>query len=262
LVVDGQVPTTELRLSDDAQRARDELCQAMLGDPSVDSAAWLQSVAEAIPLGIGVDFVNLRVLSTSGVLHVVGSSGWSAGDVRRCALAPLRLEAAWRLLSRGADTELARSFGIRWSYVSRLESRGQLLGTIAIGCRTRRRPQSDDLRFLEEVAAALAERLERLDRSEAAVGACALALARVFAPAEGRSCEPPRDDLVRRLRPRELAILELYADGLSTQQIADLYVLSRHTVRTHVRNALRTLGVHRREDAATIVLLHHLDQPL
>ncbi len=59
--------------------------------------------------------------------------------------------------------------------------------------------------------------------------------------------------LVGRLRPRELLILRLYGEGLGTQQIAELLVLSVHTVRTHVRNALRRLGVSSRAEALTIL---------
>jgi DNA-binding NarL/FixJ family response regulator len=51
------------------------------------------------------------------------------------------------------------------------------------------------------------------------------------------------------LRPRELAILRLYAEGLETHQIAELLVLSVHTVRTHVKNARRRLGVGSRREA-------------
>jgi DNA-binding NarL/FixJ family response regulator len=59
--------------------------------------------------------------------------------------------------------------------------------------------------------------------------------------------------LVNRLRPRELAILRLYADGFQTRQIAELLVLSPHTVRTHVRNALRRLGVSSRSEAVELL---------
>ncbi|MDQ3865829.1 MAG: helix-turn-helix transcriptional regulator, partial [Actinomycetota bacterium] len=54
-------------------------------------------------------------------------------------------------------------------------------------------------------------------------------------------------------RARERQILELYADGLSTRDIAELLVISPHTVRTHVKLALRRLGVHEREEAAAMV---------
>jgi len=49
---------------------------------------------------------------------------------------------------------------------------------------------------------------------------------------------------------------------LTTEEVAELLVISRHTVRTHVRNALRTLAVHSREEAATIVRSDQLSQLL
>jgi DNA-binding NarL/FixJ family response regulator len=55
------------------------------------------------------------------------------------------------------------------------------------------------------------------------------------------------------LRPRELVILSLYTDGLSAQEIADLFVISTHTVRTHIKNAYRRLDVHSREEAETLI---------
>jgi DNA-binding CsgD family transcriptional regulator len=48
--------------------------------------------------------------------------------------------------------------------------------------------------------------------------------------------------VVKLLRPRELSILALYSEGLSTIEIADIFVISPHTVRTHVRNAYRRLA--------------------
>jgi DNA-binding CsgD family transcriptional regulator len=55
------------------------------------------------------------------------------------------------------------------------------------------------------------------------------------------------------LRPRELAILHLYGEGLRTDQIAELLVLSPHTIRTHVRNARRHLGVSSRAEALDLL---------
>jgi LuxR family maltose regulon positive regulatory protein len=51
------------------------------------------------------------------------------------------------------------------------------------------------------------------------------------------------------LTPKELEVLNLLADMLDTQEIADQMVVSVNTVRTHIRNILRKLDVHRRNEA-------------
>ena len=55
------------------------------------------------------------------------------------------------------------------------------------------------------------------------------------------------------LRPREHAILRLYGEGLRTDQVAELLVVSPHTVRTHVRNGRRHLGVSSRAEALDLL---------
>jgi DNA-binding NarL/FixJ family response regulator len=49
---------------------------------------------------------------------------------------------------------------------------------------------------------------------------------------------------VERLTPRQIQILQLMADGLSPEHIAERLGISRHTLRTHVQNILTKLGVH------------------
>jgi DNA-binding NarL/FixJ family response regulator len=56
------------------------------------------------------------------------------------------------------------------------------------------------------------------------------------------------------LSPRELEILELLADGLNGQMIADRLFLSPETVRTHVRNATAKLGARTRVQAVALVV--------
>jgi PAS domain S-box-containing protein len=51
------------------------------------------------------------------------------------------------------------------------------------------------------------------------------------------------------LTPRQGEVLRLLEQGRSTQQIADELHLSTETVRNHVRNVLRVLGVHSRIEA-------------
>ena len=60
-------------------------------------------------------------------------------------------------------------------------------------------------------------------------------------------------DELEALRPRERMIVTLYAEGLAVDDIAQVLVISPHTVRTHVKNAFRRLGVHSRDEAARLV---------
>jgi DNA-binding CsgD family transcriptional regulator len=55
------------------------------------------------------------------------------------------------------------------------------------------------------------------------------------------------------MRARERVILTLFAEGLTTAKVAELLVISEHTVRTHVKLAMRRLGVKTRADAVAIV---------
>ncbi len=57
-----------------------------------------------------------------------------------------------------------------------------------------------------------------------------------------------------KLSPRELEILECLARGMTRPEIGDLYMLSPHTVRTHINHILRKLGVH--STLAAVSLVH------
>ena len=54
------------------------------------------------------------------------------------------------------------------------------------------------------------------------------------------------------LTPRQTEVLRMLERGLSTRQIADELHLSQETVRNHVRNLLRALGVHTRLEAVAV----------
>jgi PAS domain S-box-containing protein len=70
----------------------------------------------------------------------------------------------------------------------------------------------------------------------------------VFGQLVGELQEPqaaPHPDLT----PRQVEVLRLLEHGRSTRQIADDLHLTTETVRNHIRNVLRTLGVHSRIEA-------------
>src|SRR4029077_21279242 len=73
----------------------------------------------------------------------------------------------------------------------------------------------------------------------------------VFGQLVGALREPPaapHPDLT----PRQVEVLGLLEPGRSTQQIADELHLTTETVRNHVRNVLRALGVHSRIEAVAV----------
>ena len=59
-----------------------------------------------------------------------------------------------------------------------------------------------------------------------------------------------------RLSDRERAVLELLADGAGHEHIAAALFVSPSTVRTHLRNLYRKLGVHSRKEAVALVVEH------
>jgi DNA-binding NarL/FixJ family response regulator len=67
---------------------------------------------------------------------------------------------------------------------------------------------------------------------------------------------------VRKISPREAEILGLLAGGLTTEQVAGQLFLSPETVKTHVRNAVRSLGARGRLHAVILALVNgELDLP-
>jgi DNA-binding NarL/FixJ family response regulator len=60
------------------------------------------------------------------------------------------------------------------------------------------------------------------------------------------------------LRPRELQLLRLIADGLSNRQIAQTLAVSVHTVEFHAKNAYRKLEVNSRTQAIAEATRHGL----
>ena len=69
---------------------------------------------------------------------------------------------------------------------------------------------------------------------------------------KSRSTEKPAEEI--KLTPREREILALIADALSNQEIADRLFISEYTVKTHVSNLFRKLGINDRVQAVLYAL--------
>jgi DNA-binding NarL/FixJ family response regulator len=54
------------------------------------------------------------------------------------------------------------------------------------------------------------------------------------------------------LTPRELEVLQLIADGLSTKEMAERLFVSENTVKTHSSRVLEKLGASRRTQAVQL----------
>ena len=68
-------------------------------------------------------------------------------------------------------------------------------------------------------------------------------------PKSHSTLRTPHAELIEPLSPRELEVLQLVAEGLTNQQIADRLYLSRHTVKVHTRNIYAKLDAHHRAQA-------------
>jgi DNA-binding CsgD family transcriptional regulator len=58
----------------------------------------------------------------------------------------------------------------------------------------------------------------------------------------------------RRLSEKERSVLRELARGYSTEQIAEVLIVSPHTVRTHIKNGMRKLEARTRAHAVAIAL--------
>jgi len=67
--------------------------------------------------------------------------------------------------------------------------------------------------------------------------------------ADPSKAQAPKSELVEPLSDRELEVLQLIAEGLTNQEIADRLFLSLNTVKVHTRNIYGKLGVNSRTQA-------------
>ena len=71
-----------------------------------------------------------------------------------------------------------------------------------------------------------------------------------------RTQEASEQQRVDRLTPRETEILQLMAQGMPTDDIAEHLSVSPYTLRTHVQNILKKLGVHSKLEALAFAIRH------
>jgi DNA-binding CsgD family transcriptional regulator len=236
---------------DTAATAQAALHDAIRNVPGPDLAAALSPVAHKLPVAASVEKVAIRLRDTDGeaALHVAAVEGTPPSDRFPLIFAPQTIAQARSIFVLGHRHSYGRALGLRWLHGEWLMVDAEAIGTITVGSRTERRPDESELALLQSAAVDLAERLKDIDRRSAALEALSRQVARdSIITADGAP-----DNVRKALRPRELVILSLYADGLSAQEIADVFVISAHTVRTHIKNAYRRLGIHSREEASQVI---------
>src|SRR5215211_2146834 len=202
----------------------------------------LKAVARKLPVAIGVETVAIRLRDADheGDLHLVASEGIPAHDRRNPVFHPQTIAQARALFALKSRHSLAAALGFSWLDGEWLKVDGNPIGTITVACRTERRPTEEQRRRLQACAERMGPRLKDIDRRRKTLDDAAQRAARESLTA---TIEAPAR-VAKLLRPRELTILALYSEGLSAAEIADIFVISPHTVRTHVKNAYRRLGIH------------------
>jgi DNA-binding CsgD family transcriptional regulator len=235
-----------------ADRTSEQLAlgEAIAAVPGEDLASSLQLVVERVPLAVSVEAATLRVREEgSDRLHLLAEVGMPFRDVRRVALEHFSIQHARSVLAVGPAHSLAHALGLSWLHGEWLKLDAETVGLLLVSCRTARRPSGEELRVLAEAGASLTERLRGVDRTAHALRTAGLGLLRRMVLTTPQA----EDGALHGLRPRERTVLELYADGLSAHDIAELLVISPHTVRTHLKLAYRRLDIHTREEAAELV---------
>ena len=226
------------------------LLQAVGAVPGDDLIATVGEVARLLPVPTSSEVVAIRLRATDGnrLFHVVAIEGATPRERRSRALNPISLSVAKSIMALGAQHSLSQALGFRWSHGCWIPDDDGPSGVVFLAARTDRRLTEGGRRLVEQICPRLGERIADTDRSEKALLEASRRIAREAALAP----EPPGGELDS-LRPRERTIVTLYAEGLAVDEIAQLLVISPHTVRTHVKNAFRRLEVHSRDEAARLV---------
>lgn len=248
LAVDISEQVAARQIVEERQARRLRLQQAVAAVPQPSLRESVGEVARALIPAVSIEVCVLRLLDPGGDLHVVATSGFVPSEIRRIALNPMpasRIEAIRIKAEEHPFTaaSILRSVEVRW-----LPFGDTPVGTLSVGARSDRRLSEEESALLDTLSTQLAENLSCVDRSTARLRALSLQIGReaedATSTAEGRPALLTR---------RQRAILGLYAEGLDTREISELLVLSPHTVRTHVKLALRRLGVNSRKEAVDVL---------
>jgi DNA-binding CsgD family transcriptional regulator len=235
---------------------QEERLQATLDAVSTDDLlASLGDVARAMTVPLSVELVGIRLRASDGQrqFHLVAMEGVGPQDTARRALKPFPLALMRSFFVLGPAHSLARGLGLRWLAGLWLVDGADPIGAITTGSRTDRRPTEQQQERLGEVAEQLTAALRSVDRKTKTLDRYSALLAHEVLSDETVAPSP----VLESLRPRERAILTLYTEGMSAEEIGRILFISPHTVRTHVKNAFRRLGIHSREEAAVLV---HTDE--
>jgi DNA-binding CsgD family transcriptional regulator len=208
-----------------------------------------------MPVPLGLETVGIRIRANDGerAFHLMAMEGASPREIARRALDPHALALLRSQFALGPAHSLARTLGVRWVGGRWIVNGDELIGVLSTGSRTDREPTPEQEQFFTEVAEDLGLALEGIDRSTRSLELLSASLAEEVLSLPGTPPSPALEPL----RPRERTILVFYAEGLSAEEIARMLFISPHTVRTHVKNAFRRLGIHSRSEAADLV---HTDE--
>jgi DNA-binding CsgD family transcriptional regulator len=219
--------------------------------PGDDLLRTLGELTRAMPVPLTLETVGMRLRATDGerLFYLVAMDGISPRETARRALEPFPLPLVRSLFVLGPAHSLARGLGMRWVSGHWLLSGDEPIGTVTAGTRTDRRPTVEEERLLARIVQQLAASLKNVDRSTESLEHLS---ARLAHEALWDEAAPP-SPVLEPLRPRERSILALYTEGMSAEEIGRMLFISPHTVRTHVKNAFRRLGIHSREEAAVLV---------
>jgi DNA-binding CsgD family transcriptional regulator len=238
-------------VTDSVPSPGERLHTAIAAVPGDDLTMSLAEVARAMPIPLGLDTVGIRLRASDGdrAFHLLAMDGATPREIASRALEPYTLALVRSLLALRTAHSVMRSMGVRWAGGRWLLNGDQPLGVVTGGCRTDRTPSPDQEELFTSVAQDLARALKSVDRSTNTLEIQSASLAKEALAGPG----PIPSPALQPLRPRERTILGLYAEGMSAEEIARMLFISPHTVRTHVKNAFRRLGIHSRTEAAELV---------